>query len=184
MRMIRHSPIPCYTQHPLTKYGRLGAEFLDIATMPHLAVSQGMSYLLYGPPGNGKSSCVGALHRLLADKHILVHWVDCAEWPTGFSDRDEIVEDLCAVTCHILVLDDIGREPKHCRKDIERIVMSRAKISYRLDFMTCNLNVNTEDVDACELTEVYGSAVRSRLFGMCRRNVIHFNGPDHRMAVG
>lgn len=184
MTTIQFSPIKVYTDHKLSEYGELGKIFEKIGDNHHPAIFACTGFLLYGPPGNGKSSCVGALHKVLADRKVMVHWVDCINWPTEFDDRAELVEDLSAVTCHILVLDDLGREPKHCRKDVERVIMSRSKMRNRLDFITCNLNVDTKNSEKCELTEVYGSAIRSRLFGMCRKNIIDFNGPDHRLEVG
>ena len=183
MSTISHSPIECYTGHALAEFGELGETFSAISRECYPGTGRD-AYLLYGPTGNGKSSCVGALHKVLAEHRWLVTWVDCAEWPTDFVDRDELVEELCASTTQILVLDDLGKEPKQCHRDVGRVIMSRSKLQRRLDFMTCNLNVSTTDGVACELTEVYGSAVRSRLFGMCRKNVICFNGPDHRLEVG
>lgn len=184
MSFITSSPIECYTEHPLSAYGELGERFAEIGEDHRPSIYVGTGYLIYGPPGNGKSSCVGALHKVLADQKIMVHWVDCAQWPTSFFDRDELVADLSASTCHILVLDDLGREAKHCHRDIERVIMARSKLKNRLDFMTCNLNVNVDDSEQCELSTIYGQAARSRLFGMCRRNIVNFNGPDHRMSVG
>lgn len=184
MSFITSSPIECYTEHPLSAYGELGEVFQAIGEDHYPFMMPGTGYLVYGPPGNGKSSVVGALHKVLADQKIMVHWVDCAQWPTSFFDRDELIADLSASTCHILVLDDLGREPERCHRDLERVIMARSKLKARLDFITCNLNVDVNDAEECELAKIYGQAARSRLFGMCRRNVINFNGPDHRLALG
>ncbi len=184
MSFITSSPIECYTEHPLSAYGELGEVFQAIGEDRNTYIRAGTGFLIYGPPGNGKSSVVGALHKVLADQKVMVHWVDCAQWPTTFFDRSELVEDLISQNCHILVLDDLGREQPFCNKDLERVIMARSKLKNRLDFMTCNLNVDVNDAEECELTTTYGQAARSRLFGMCRRNIINFNGPDHRLALG
>lgn len=181
--IIRHSPVECYTEWPLSAFDEIGEILHHVALSPMVAIAERKAILLYGPTGNGKSSCVGALHKILADQKILVNFVDCAEWPEEFEDRRELIEDLKSPSTHILILDDLGKEPKQCHKDVGKVIMARSKLKNRLDFITCNLNVNTENEKLCELTEVYSSAVRSRLFGMCRKNVIELNGPDHRLEV-
>ncbi len=181
--IIRHSPVECYTEWPLSAYGEVGEVLGHIAQKPLGSLAERKAFLLFGPTGNGKSSCVGAFHKILAKRKILVNFVDCAEWPEEFEDRKELVDDLKSPSTHILIFDDLGKEPKQCHRDVSKVIMARSKLSFRLDLITCNLNIDTVNPAACELTEVYGSAVRSRLFGMCRKNVIEFNGPDHRLEV-
>lgn len=179
MAEIQYSPIRAYTHHDLREYGELGRLFQGIVDDPKSAVQLQQAYLIYGPTGSGKSSACGALHAQLAAKKILVAWLDCAQIPGDPRLAEPLLEEMADY--HIVILDDMGREPEHIRPKIGKLIFARHKRDARLDLITTNLTVNTESADNCDITRMYGEAVRSRLFGMCGRNVLCFNGQDRRL---
>lgn len=179
MDALQHSPIREYAQHTLSEFGTLGEMFQEIVDDPRTAVIQQNAFLIYGPTGSGKSSVCGALHAALAKKRVLVAWLDCAQIQGDPREAEPLLQEVS--NYHILVLDDLGREPEHIRQKMAKLIFARHKRAERLDLITTNLTVNTDDAASCDITQVYGEAVRSRLFGMCRKNVICFNGQDLRI---
>lgn len=136
----------------------------------------GDAVLVYGPEGSGKSGMLASIHNQLAEWGWLLTWLDCNLWPDNFEESWFLTQDLQYRGA--LIVDDLGREPQAMRKYVARILVARLAEN-QLTYITTNLNVNEEDREACELTDFYSAAIRSRLLGQC--DVVYLDGEDRRL---
>ncbi len=178
--MIRHDPLECYTRHSLDEYPpKLAKLFRDIAKRPNEAIRQRRCILLHGPEGAGKSSLVGAMHKILAAKKRMVYWVSMRQFPDDYKKAKAVADELKCADGTIVVFDDIGKEPKNVRSYIGDIIDARAELDFGVDIFTTNMNYS-EDPRECQVAEYYGTSIRSRILDMCLENVVFYDGPDLR----
>lgn len=154
-----------------------------IAGDPSEAVQSRTGYLLYGPTGSGKSSAVAVLHRFLVSRQLMAQWVECGAMPGDPIEAEDELERVTATTAFVVFFDDLGKELEHHRKRMSGVIMARHLMPARLDIFTTNLNVHPTDPHQCEFAEVYGEHARSRVWGLCGRNIVEFNGQDFRTRV-
>jgi DNA replication protein DnaC len=179
--MIHNSPIPRYSRHPLRSFPDDVREvFENFTHHPVDWYEEKKCALLWGPEGTGKSCLLGAVHKRLANQKRLVYWVDCARWPSDYDESRELKETLSSGTTRIVLWDDLGKEPKNIRGDLVDTFFARYAHARGVDMFTTNLALNS-DRDLCEMGQMYGPSVRSRLLGMCGDLVIQYLGVDRRM---
>lgn len=130
--------------------------------------------LLYGPEGSGKSYAAAALINYLAEKKWQCSWIDSMDWPGDFNASRQMLDD--AKRPRILVVDDLGREPKNIRGDIEALINYRHNHN-KWTVYTSNLTVDEDEAEDCALTTHYNRAIRSRLLA---RDVVLLDGADRR----
>jgi DNA replication protein DnaC len=179
--MIHHTPIGCYTKYGLDDFPvEVRDLFTTLVKFPNSWYERGKAVLIWGPEGTGKSCIMGAVHKGLADQRRLVHWVDCADWPDDYEESDDMKDQLSSRSCRIVIWDDLGKEPKNTRGDVRDTIFARHRMPHRVDLITTNLNLSP-DRDTCELTQLYGASLRSRLIGMCGEYIIKYEGADRRV---
>lgn len=139
--------------------------------------AQGEQLLIYGPEGSGKSYTAAAITSPLHSKGWMIGWVDCNMWPTDWHDADELLS-ACSLS-QALVIDDLGREPKHMRDRVGRMLHSRRESGSKWTVITTNLTVDLEDPANCEIAKTYNRAVRSRLVDKDTELVL-MDGRDRR----
>lgn len=180
---IHTYPPAVYSGYTLSDYGELGEQLEQVVVNPSVAIQKRRGFLLYGPSGSFKSSIAAAFHQALAAKQLMVRWFECAMLPPAPVEADELLEELMFENSYVVVFDDLGKEPEHHRKRVAKVIQYRALMARRFDLITTNLNVDPDEPEGCEVAEVYGEHIRSRIWGMCKRNVIEVNGADARTCI-
>lgn len=181
--MIHQTPIKAYAKHRLEEFPKdLCVFFREFVENPSKWYEERKGVFIWGPEGTGKSSLVGALHKALADKKYMVHWVDCAAWPDDYEESDDMKKYLSQTSTRIVIWDDLGKEPANTKGDVVETLFARHKLDRGVDIFTANLNLSP-DIDTCELAQKYGASLRSRIKGMCGDSIIQYLGVDRRMEA-
>jgi len=113
----------------------------------------------------------------------MARWVECAQIPNDPIEAEDVLEPLMDENAYVVIFDDLGKEAEHNHKRVAKVLQTRALMTRRFDIFTTNLNIDPDAAESCELAQVYGEHIRSRVWGMCRRNIVEVNNADARTTV-
>ncbi len=130
--------------------------------------------LLYGTTGNGKTTMLLSIERLIGD----CEWVEAVEiWTAARQERDgDEVRMQNYMTSPTLIIDDLGAEPEICkvygenRYPLESVIVGRYKRQLTT-IIASNLTLN-------QIENRYGTRMFDRMMEMYDRIV--YNGPSFR----
>lgn len=140
-------------------------------------MNAGHRLVLYGPEGMLKTTSMAAMQNALGLDGWMSWWLDCFDLSRDPVQADEDLAPLRAAS--FLFIDDLGKEAPHLRPKLGDLIAYRVQRNYGVTVYTTNVAVDENDRNACELTELYGAAVRSRILGNAK--LVHMDGPDYRM---
>ena len=146
--------------------------------------------LIVGPVGRGKTHlAVAILHSLIRDKGVRGAFCDFTDLlsriqATFGRNADENPDDILGPyrDAELLVLDELGaRRPTEWGREVLYGLLNTRYNRKRITILTTNFDDEAEKPGDETLEVRVGSAVRSRLYEMCR--TIRVSGPDFRKEV-